>query len=206
MQSPDPRTFSPNGLNAYNPRPEYSPSNLNQKYASNFVATYELPVGLGKKYLNSKRPIGTDTGWLAVQWNPDLFGRQSFWNIQRLQSAAGKFLRSAGHCSRRKLKTYNYGLSKAYFTGKTSTQPIQFTDQCLCQHRTLGGWRFEALLRSLANAASENREFRRHQVLSILPSGCEPFCVLTTSTLLIEPNSEAPITILSIRHLVRSLT
>ena len=25
------------------------------------------------------------------------------------------------------LKTYNYGLSKAYFTGKTSTQPIQFT-------------------------------------------------------------------------------
>ena len=25
------------------------------------------------------------------------------------------------------LKTFNYGLSKSYFTGKTATQPIQFT-------------------------------------------------------------------------------
>jgi len=25
-----------------------------------------------------------------------------------------------------KLKTYNYGLSKSYFTGKSSTQPVQF--------------------------------------------------------------------------------
>ncbi len=25
-----------------------------------------------------------------------------------------------------KLKTYNYGMSKAYFTGKTATQPVQF--------------------------------------------------------------------------------
>ncbi|MGB8478606.1 MAG: carboxypeptidase-like regulatory domain-containing protein [Acidobacteriaceae bacterium] len=37
--------FSPNGINAYNPGPEYSPSYLDQKYVTNFVATYELPVG-----------------------------------------------------------------------------------------------------------------------------------------------------------------
>src|SRR6202042_3859922 len=53
---------SPNGLNAYNPAPEYVPSYIDQKYVTNFVATYELPVGPGKKYLNSRNIVAQLAG------------------------------------------------------------------------------------------------------------------------------------------------
>ena len=50
--------FSPNGINAYNPAPEYVPSFLDQKYSFKVVGTYELPFGPGKKFL-------TSGGWLG---------------------------------------------------------------------------------------------------------------------------------------------
>ncbi len=120
-------TFSPNGLNAFNPRPEYSPSNLNQKYASNFVATYELPVGLGKKYLNSRGPLAQVLGgWqfsgILTYSSGNPFGTYNDYNPLLVNSFdRPNIVPGVG------LKTYNYGMSKAYFTGKASTQPIQFT-------------------------------------------------------------------------------
>ncbi len=120
-------TYSPNGLNAYNPAPEYSPSNLNQKYASNFVATYELPVGLGKRYFNSRGPLAQILGgWqfsgILTYSGGNPFGTQNNYNPLLVNSFdRPNIVPGVG------LKTYNYGLSKAYFTGKTSTQPIQFT-------------------------------------------------------------------------------
>ena len=68
--------FSPNAENSFNLAPEYTPSSLDQKYITNFVATYDLPVGMGKKYLNSRGPLAQVLGRLAVQWNPDLRRRQ----------------------------------------------------------------------------------------------------------------------------------
>jgi hypothetical protein len=45
--------FQPNPINSFNMPPEFTPSATDQKYIANFVATYALPFGAGKKYLNS---------------------------------------------------------------------------------------------------------------------------------------------------------
>ena len=84
--------YSPNGLNAYNPKPEFVRSYIDQAYATSFVATYQLPVGLGQKYLNSRGIARPAVGWLAVQRNRYLFRRQPDGSQQRIQPAAGERL------------------------------------------------------------------------------------------------------------------
>jgi hypothetical protein len=118
--------FSPNGLNAYNPAPEFTPSYIDQKYATSFVATYELPVGFGHKYLNSRGIAGQLLGgWqfsgIATYSGGSPFGAQNGYNPLLVNGFDRPNINSAV-----KLKTYNYKQSKDYFTGKASTQPIQF--------------------------------------------------------------------------------
>ncbi len=117
---------APNGMNAFNQKPEFTPSSLDQKYASNFVATYELPVGLGKKYLNSKGLLAQLLGgWqfsaILTYSGGNPFGAYNDYNPLLVNGFDRPDIDSSV-----KLKTYNYGQSKAYFTGKTSTQPVQF--------------------------------------------------------------------------------
>jgi hypothetical protein len=103
------------------------PSFLDQFYAFKSVGTYALPFGSGQKFLNSNRALSEVVGgWkfsFILQYaggNP--FGAQNSFNpllvnsFDRPDIVAGV-----------PLKTYNYGLSKAFFTGKTATQPVQFT-------------------------------------------------------------------------------
>jgi hypothetical protein len=119
--------YSPNGMNAYNPKPEYVPSYLDHAYDVKVLATYELPLGPGKKYLNS-------SGWTSY-----LIGG---WQFSGILSYSGGFAFGAQNSfnpllvnsfdrpdivSGVPLKTYNYGHSKDFFTGKTSVQPVQFT-------------------------------------------------------------------------------
>jgi hypothetical protein len=119
--------FSPNGLNAYNPGPEYVPSFLDQLYAVKFVGTYELPVGYGKKYLNSRGVLGQLAG--GWQFSAILnyaggtpFGAQNSYNPLLVNGFDRPDI-----VPNASLKTYSYSRSKDYFTGKTSTPPIQFT-------------------------------------------------------------------------------
>jgi len=119
--------YSPNGMNAYNPAPEYVPSNLDHPYDVKFVGTYELPFGPHKKYL-------TSGGWLS-----ELVGG---WQFSGILTYSGGFAFGAQNSfnpllvnsfdrpdivSGVSLKTYSYGRSKDFFTGKSSVQPIQFT-------------------------------------------------------------------------------
>ncbi|AXC16282.1 Oar protein (plasmid) [Acidisarcina polymorpha] len=118
---------SPNGLNAYNPKPEYVPSSLDQLYNVKLVGTYELPVGPGKKYLNSRGLAGQLLGgWqisVILQYaggNP--FGAQNGFNPLLVNGFDRPNIDPLVS-----LKTYGYGRSKKFFTGKLPLAPTQFT-------------------------------------------------------------------------------
>ena len=120
--------WSPNGMNAYNPAPEYVPSGLDQLYSFKLVGTYALPFGKGEKYLNQG-------GW----WVSELVGG---WQFSAILNYAGGNPFGAQNSFNPllvnsfdrpnivpnvSLKTYSYSRSKAFFTGKTAMQPVQFT-------------------------------------------------------------------------------
>ncbi len=121
--------FSPNGMNAYNPGPEYVRSpNVDELYNFKLVGTYELPFGRGKKYLNSSNALVSELvgGW---QFSAILnyaggypFGAQNGYNPLEVNGFDRPNIVPGVS-----LQTFNYGRSKDFFTGKTSVQPIQFT-------------------------------------------------------------------------------
>jgi hypothetical protein len=115
-------------MNAYNPAPEYVPSGLDQLYSFKLVGTYALPFGKGEKYLNQG-------GW----WVSELVGG---WQFSAILNYAGGNPFGAQNSFNPllvnsfdrpnivpnvSLKTYSYSRSKAFFTGKTAMQPVQFT-------------------------------------------------------------------------------
>jgi hypothetical protein len=119
--------YSPNGMNAYNPAPEYVPSYIDQPYTVKGVATYELPFGPHKKFLNSGGLRGELVGG---------------WQFSAILNYAGGFAFGASNSFNPllvnsfdrpnivpsvSLKTFNYGRSKDFFKGKTPVQPVQFT-------------------------------------------------------------------------------
>jgi Carboxypeptidase regulatory-like domain len=118
--------YSPNGLNAYNPAPEFVRSYIDQKYATSFVATYQLPVGLGQKYLNSRGVLaqllgGWQISGIATYSGGNPMGASNGYNPLLVNGFDRPNIDPSV-----KLKTYNYGLSKSFFTGKSSTQPVQY--------------------------------------------------------------------------------
>lgn len=119
--------FSPNGENSVNLRPEYSPSSLDQLYDTHFVATYELPIGHGKKLLNSKSLLSNLAGGWQVSAILTYGGGNPFGPLNDLNPLGVNGFDRPNIVPGVKLKTFNYGLSKAYFKGQTATQPIQFT-------------------------------------------------------------------------------
>jgi hypothetical protein len=116
---------SPNGLNAYNPAPEYVPSYIDQKYVTNFVATYELPVGPGKKYLNSRNIVAQLAGGWQFSGILTYAGGTAMGATNSYNPLLVNGFDRPNIDTNVPLKTYNYGLSKSFFTGKTSTPPIQ---------------------------------------------------------------------------------
>ena len=119
--------FSPNGINAYNPAPEYAPSFLDQKYSFKVVGTYELPFGPGKKFLSTGGWVGQLTGGWQISAILNYQGGYAFGAYNGYNPLLTNFEDRPDIVSGVPLKTFNYGLSKSYFTGKTPTQPIQFT-------------------------------------------------------------------------------
>jgi Carboxypeptidase regulatory-like domain len=118
--------YSPNGLNAYNPKPEFVRSYIDQKYATSFVATYQLPVGLGQKYLNSRGVLAQLLGgWqfsgIATYSGGSPMGASNGYNPLLVNGFDRPDIDPSV-----KLKTFNYGLSKSFFTGKSATQPVQY--------------------------------------------------------------------------------
>jgi hypothetical protein len=118
--------FSPNGLNAYNPAPEYVPSYLDQLYVVTTAATYELPFGPGKSYLSS--------GWLgrlAGGWQISTILNYGGGNPMGATNSFNPLLVNGFDRPDINpdvpLKTFDYNLSKKFFKGELATQPAQFT-------------------------------------------------------------------------------
>jgi hypothetical protein len=121
-----PQTF--NGENAYNPKPEYVRSNLDQVYNFKFVGTYALPFGPHQRFLNSGNTFLSELvgGWqfsgILEYEGGNPFGAYNSFNPLLVNGFDRPDI-----LSNMPLKTYSYGRSIAYFTGKTPTQPVQFT-------------------------------------------------------------------------------
>ncbi|MGA9062704.1 MAG: carboxypeptidase-like regulatory domain-containing protein [Terracidiphilus sp.] len=116
-----------NGENAYNPRPEYSPSYLDQLYVTNFVYSYQLPVGPGQRYLNSKGLLGQVLGGWQLSGILTYQGGHPMGAYNGFNPLLVNFFDRPDIVPGVALKTFSYSLSRDYFTGKTSTPPIQFT-------------------------------------------------------------------------------
>jgi hypothetical protein len=118
--------FSPNGMNAYNPGPEYVPSYLDQKYVQKVAATYELPIGYGKTFLNSRGIVSRLLGGWQVSGIVTYAGGNPFGAINTYNPLLVNSFDRPDIIAGAKLQTFNYGLSKDFFEGKTAVQPVQF--------------------------------------------------------------------------------
>jgi len=118
--------FSPNGLNAFDNRSEYVPSGNDQLYSQKTVLTYELPIGYGKKYLNSRGLVGQVLGG---------------WQVSGILTYSGGFPMGASNSYNPllvnsfdrpnidpsvPLTTYSYSRSFNWFSNHNGAQPVQF--------------------------------------------------------------------------------
>ncbi|MGD0471067.1 MAG: carboxypeptidase-like regulatory domain-containing protein [Terriglobales bacterium] len=112
--------------NKYNQKDFWVVSGLDQKYLTKVVTTYELPIGPGKPFLNSKRGL---VGQLAGGWQIsailDYEGGTPFGPGENYSPLGGPdFPNTVSGVS---IKTFSYQRTIDYFTGKTKTPPVQFT-------------------------------------------------------------------------------
>jgi hypothetical protein len=139
--------YSPNGMNAYNPAPEYVPSYLDRPYSVKMVGSYDLPFGPHKKYL-------TSGGWMSQlvggwQFSAILnysggfaFGAQNSFNPLLVNSFDRPDIVTSVP-----LKTFSYNRSKDFFTGKTPAQPVQFSTNAFAN---TGPWALGSSVRAYA--------------------------------------------------------
>jgi hypothetical protein len=118
--------YSPNGLNAYNPAPEFVRSYIDQAYSTTWVATYQLPVGPGQKYLNSRGIVGQLAGGWQISGILTYAGGSPMGATNGYNPLLVNGFDRPNIDSSVPLKTYNYSRSKAFFTGKAATPPVQF--------------------------------------------------------------------------------
>ncbi len=120
--SPD----SPNGMNAYNPGPEYVPSYLDQLYQVKLVGTYELPFGQGKPFLNSNRLLSEVVGGWSFSTILNYGGGNPFGATNNYNPLLVNGFDRPNIVPGIKLTTYSYKRTIDYFTGKSATPPVQF--------------------------------------------------------------------------------
>jgi hypothetical protein len=140
-----PQTF--NGMNAYNPRPEYTRSYLDQVYNFKFVGTDALPFGPHQRFLNSGNPVISELvgGW-QISGILEYEGGNPFGAVENAYNPllVNGFDRP-NIVPGVPLKTYSYSRSKAFFTGKTSTQPVQFPTNAF---QDTGAWALGTAVRN----------------------------------------------------------
>ena len=119
-------SFASNPENSYNQKPEYTVSGLDQKYLINLVGTYELPIGPGQKYFNSKGIAGQILGGWQASVIMQYAGGTPFGVSDNFNPLGNGFDRP-NVVPGVSIKNFGYNRSIAYFTGKVATQPTQFT-------------------------------------------------------------------------------
>jgi hypothetical protein len=113
--------------NRYNQRAEYTVSSLDQLYATKVAATYELPVGVGEKYLNSNGPVSKIVGGWQASVLLDYEGGTPFGVTEAGNPFGPGSFNRPNRVPGVSLKTFSYKRSIDYFAGKTSTPAMQFT-------------------------------------------------------------------------------
>ena len=139
--------FQPNPINSFDMAPEFTPSSLDQKYISNIVATYALPVGFGQKYINSRGIVGQALGGWQFSGILTYAGGYPMGAYNGYNPLYANFGDRPDIVPGVKLKTYNYSLSKSYFAGKAASQPIQFPTNAFVN---TGPWELGNAVRSYA--------------------------------------------------------
>ena len=139
--------FSPNGLNAFDNRSEYVPSFLDQVYSQKTALTYELPLGYGKKYLNSRGIVGQVLGGWQVSGILTYaggfpFGAYNGYNPLLVNSFDRPDINSSVP-----LTTYSYSRSFNWFKNPSGDQPVQFPINAFVN---TGPWQLGNSLRAYA--------------------------------------------------------
>lgn len=139
--------FSPNGLNAFNSRPEYVPSFLDQVYSQKTVLTYELPFGYGKKWLNSRGIVsnllgGWQVSGILTYAGGFPFGAYNSYNPLLVNSFDRPDINPSVP-----LTTYSYSRSKNWFSNPNGPQPVQFPINAFVN---TGPWQLGDSLRAYA--------------------------------------------------------
>lgn len=120
------KIFSPNAENSLNEKPEYAVSQNDQKYITHFVMTYELPIGPGKPFLNKRGPLAQVFGGWKVSGLLTYAGGSPMGPYNTYNPLLVNYFDRPNIVPGVSLKTYSYSRSKQYFTGKSSTPPVQF--------------------------------------------------------------------------------
>lgn len=119
-------SFASHPENKYNQKPEYTVSGLDQEYSVKLVGTYELPIGPGQRYFNSKGIVGQIIGGWQAGAILDYEGGTPFGPYDNFNPLGNGFDRP-NVVPGVKRKTFSYQRSIDYFTGKLKAPPKQFT-------------------------------------------------------------------------------
>jgi hypothetical protein len=119
-------------VNTYDQKLEWAPSALDTRYMVKIDTTYALPIGRGQKYLNSRGLVSNLLGGWQVsailnysQGAPLGISEDNV--VLSVLNGDGDGINRPNVVSGVKTKTFSYKLSKKYFAGKVSAQPVQFT-------------------------------------------------------------------------------
>jgi hypothetical protein len=118
--------FAAKPLNKFNQKLEWAPSILDQTYANKYVATYELPIGPGKKLLNQNNLVNRLAGGWQVSTILDYEGGVPFGPTETFNPVNNGFDRP-NLVSGVKIQTFSYSRTKSYLTGHTHSAPAQFS-------------------------------------------------------------------------------
>lgn len=118
--------FASKPLNKYDQKLEYSPSTLDQLYATNFVATYELPIGPGRRYLNRNSFVNRLAGGWQISTILTYQGGEPFGASEPFNPVNNGFDRP-NSVPGVKRKTFSYNRTIGYLTGHAAAAPVQFT-------------------------------------------------------------------------------
>lgn len=118
--------FASKPLNKFDQKLEYSPSPLDQKYETKFVATYELPIGPGKQVLGGNNVVNRLVGGWQVSTILDYEGGFPFGPTETFDPVNNGFDRPNRNTGV-SISTFSYDRTKQFLTGHTPTAPTQFT-------------------------------------------------------------------------------
>ncbi|MHB1781695.1 MAG: outer membrane beta-barrel protein [Acidimicrobiales bacterium] len=119
-------------VNTYDQALEWAPSTLDTPYMVKIDTTYELPIGRGQRYWNSRGLLANLFGdWqVAAILNYSggyPLGSSENNSVLNLMNADGDGINRPDFVPGVSRKTFSYGRSIDYFSGKSKVQPVQFT-------------------------------------------------------------------------------